>query len=130
YAGETLQIPSCGSFLGGAGFDQGLEQAWSESNYHGVMNIMRHLGMLPGPVQKAERYLIYKARQYINPSKGGLLVPVRPTDEFGRPVAKGEVLGHVVSPFSLERIEELSSPFDGFLGYWARDYPVNPGDWA
>ena len=36
----------------------------------------------------------------------------------------------MISPYSLDVIEELVVPMDGYLAYWARDYPVHPGDWA
>lgn len=130
YAGEILKIPSCGSFLGGAGFAPELEAGWSEDNRRGVLNVMRSLGMLDGTVDAPERFLRYTHVQRVNPRNGGLLVPERTTDTFGREVREGELFGHVVSPFTLEPLEELRAPMDGYLAYWARDYPVRPGDWA
>lgn len=130
YAGETLGIPSIGSFLGGAGFDRALEDEWSAGNHRGVLNVMRHLGMLEDAPELPEKYLVYDVIQRVNPRNGGLLVPARPSDEFGREVRQGELLGHVVSAFTLEPIEELRAPCDGYLGYWARSYPLHPGDWA
>ena len=67
-----------------------------------------------------------------------LIWQVRPAsiESFGtsavarQAVTAGELLGRVVSPFTLEPIEDLVAPMDGFLAYWARSYPVNPGDWA
>ena len=130
YAGEVLKIPSCGSFLGGRGFDAALEETWSDGNRNGVYNVMRHLGMLDGNAETPGRFLVYETIQRVNPRNGGLLVPVQSHDEFGREVRAGELLGQVVSPFSLEVIEDLRAPMDGYLGYWARSYPVRPGDWA
>jgi predicted deacylase len=130
YVAEVLKIPSCGSFLGGAGFAEDLEDGWTEANHRGVINVMRSLDMLDGEPELPERYLVYESIQRVNPRKGGLLVPVNRRDTFGREVREGELLGHVLSPFSLEPIEELRSPMDGYLGYWARSYPVHPGDWA
>ena len=130
YAGEILKIPSCGSFLGGAGFDADLEESWTNTNFSGVFNVMHHLGMLDGTIEPPKRFLIYETIQRVNPRNGGLLQPIKPRDEFGREVKKGELFGHVISPFSLEPIEELRAPMDGYLGYWARSYPVRPGDWA
>lgn len=130
YVGEVLKIPSCGSFLGGAGFAEELEDEWTDANYRGVLNVMKSLGMLEGNPVLPERYLVYESIQRVNPRKGGLLVPARRRDVFGREVAAGEFLGQVVSPFTLEPIEELVAPVDGYLGYWSRSYPLNPGDWA
>jgi predicted deacylase len=130
YVGEVLKIPSCGSMLGGAGFAEELEDGWTDANHRGVLNVMRSLDMLDGEQQLPARYLVYENVQRVNPRTGGLLVPVRRRDEFGREVKAGERLGRVVSPFTLEPIEDLVAPMDGYLGYWSRSYPVNPGDWA
>jgi predicted deacylase len=89
----------------------------------------RVVGSFPGP-RSLLGYAAERAGVPVNPKTGGLLLPVHATDTFGRPVLAGEVLGRVVSPYSLEVIEELVAPTDGYLGYWSRDYPVHPGDWA
>jgi hypothetical protein len=36
----------------------------------------------------------------------------------------------VVSPYTFEVLEELRAPFDGYLAWIPRWYPVRPGDWA
>jgi predicted deacylase len=51
-------------------------------------------------------------------------------DAFGREVRRGERLGRIISPLTFEVLEELISPGDGYLAYWARNYPVRPGDWC
>jgi len=130
YTGEILKIPSCGSFHGGAGFDSDLEDSWMDANYRGIRNVMRHLGMEEGAIERPKRYLVYETVQRINPRNGGYLKPERRRDTFGREVQAGELLGKVISPFTFETIEELRAPVGGYLGYWARNYPVHPGDWA
>jgi predicted deacylase len=130
WAGERLRIPCCGSMLGGAGFDRAEEDAWRDANVRGVRNVLAHLGMLDAPLRLPERYLVYEAVQRVNPRVGGLLVPEQLPDRFGREVTAGERLGRVVSPYTLDTIEELIAPFDGYLAYWARNYPLRPGDWA
>lgn len=130
YAGEILGIPSCGSFIGGAGFDRDLERDWAQRNLTGIRNVMKHLGMVSGEQNLPDRYLIYEAVHRVNPKNGGLLEPVNLVETFGRPVQKGELLGRIISPFSFEVIEELVSPADGVLSFWARNYPIRPGEWA
>jgi predicted deacylase len=130
YAAEKAGVPVSGSMLGGTGFERPLEEAWQAANLRGIRNVMQHLGMLQGSPDLPDRYLRYATVERVNPRTGGLLLPARHGDEFGRTVRKGEVLGTVVSPYSLEVIEELVVPMDGHLAYWARDYPVHPGDWA
>lgn len=130
YSGEVLGIPASGSMLGGAGFDTKLEQNWTDANLQGVWNVMIHLGMMTGHMQLPEQYLMYSSVQRINPNNGGLLVPVNEVETFGREIKKGEVLGRIVSPFTLETLEELAVPTDGYLAYWSRTYPLRPGEWA
>jgi predicted deacylase len=130
YAGELLGIPSCGSMVGGAGFDRAQEQAWLDQNLQGIRNAMMHLGMAQGEMVLPDEYLVYATVERVNPRAGGLLQPANPSDTFGRPVAEGELLGCIVSPFTFETLEELTAPFDGYLAYWARSYPIRPGEWA
>lgn len=130
YAGERLRIPCCGSMLGGAGFDRTEETEWRDANVRGVRNVLAHLGMSSDPLELPERFLVYEAVQRVNPRVGGLLEPERLPDAFGREVTAGETLGRVLSPYTLEVLETLIAPFDGYLAYWARNYPLRPGDWA
>jgi uncharacterized protein len=130
YVGEVLKIPSCGSFHGGAGFDADLEDGWMNANYRGIHNVMRHLGMEDGAIERPGRYLAYEVVQRVNPRNGGYLIPERRRDTFGREISEGDLLGRVTSPFTFETIEELRAPMDGYLGYWSRNYPLHPGDWA
>ena len=130
YAGAELGIPSCIGELGGAGFDRATEEDWIDTTVAGIQNAMRVLGMLPGDVPPPVRHLTFETKSRVNPSFGGMLYPAREPEEFGREVAEGEVLATVVSPYTFEVLEELRSPFDGYLSYYARWYPVQPGDWA
>lgn len=130
YAGEIRGIPCFGSMLGGAGFDREEESTWATANLRGIRNVMIRLGMLQGSLEMPDRYLLYGTVHRVNPRTGGLVVPEQPTDKFGREVVKGELLGRVLSPYRLETIEELRAPFDGYLAYRCRTYPVRPGDWT
>ncbi|MCG8376681.1 MAG: succinylglutamate desuccinylase/aspartoacylase family protein, partial [Chlorobiales bacterium] len=130
YAGEVLGVPATGSMLGGAGFDRQLEGQWLDANLQGVYNVMIRLGMLPGEMVLPKRYLVHQGVQRISPNMGGLLVPVNEVETFAREIRAGELLGRVVSPFTLETLEELSVPVDGYLAYWSRQYPIRPGEWA
>ena len=47
-----------------------------------------------------------------------------------REVQAGELLGRVWSPYTLEVVEELRSPFRGLVDMAPRAYPARPGDWA
>lgn len=130
YAGAVLGIPACIAELGGSGFDRTLEEEWINACVEGVTGAMRALGMLPGGPLPARRHLAHETKSRVNPSFGGMLHPVREPEEFGREVRRGELLATVVSPYTFETLEELRAPFDGYIAYYARWYPVQPGDWA
>ena len=130
YTGEVLGVPCCGSMLGGAGFDRDQEETWLQMNLQGIHNVMVHLGITAGTMRLPERYLLYETVHRVNPRAGGYMIPEHAVDAFGREVKQGERLGRLLNPFTFEVIEDLVSPMDGYLAYWARNYPVRPGDWC
>ena len=91
---------------------------------------MRSLGILPGENRKPRRHLHFENKVRVNPSVGGMLTPVQENERLGREVKEGELLATVVSPYSFEVLEELRAPYDGYLAWIPRWYPVRPGDWA
>ncbi len=131
YAGAQLGIPSCIGELGGAGFGHQTEEEWIETCVTGIFNVLKEFGMYSGAKpSRPPRYLSFEAAHRVNPSKGGLLYPVNRDETFGREVKEGELLATVVSPYTFAVMEELRSPCDGYISYFARWYPVRPGDWA
>ena len=130
FAGEKLGIPTIGSMLGGVGFDRNQEADWQAANLRGIHNAMVHMGMAEGEVEASRPILVYETVHRLNPRNGGLLIPQQVPEKFGRVVTAGEMLGTNVSPYTLDVIESLEAPMDGYLAYWAREYPVRPGDWA
>jgi len=130
YAAAVLGVPNCGPEIGGAGFDEALEEKWTDENLVGTLNVMKHLGIIEGQPKLPPRYLLYLKRWRVNPNVGGYLHPVVKPAETNRPVKEGELLGRVISPYSYEEVEQLRAPGDGYLLYNCRSYPVRPGYWA
>jgi predicted deacylase len=131
YAAAQLGIPNIVPSIGGAGFGEAVEQAWLAANHEGIMNVMRHLGMISGPARPQTRLFQFESRGIrVVPSVGGMIIPEPAGKELLRQVRAGEVLAHVVSPYSFSRVEVLRSPVDGVLFGICRQYPVRPGDWA
>ena len=130
FAGERLGIPTIGSMLGGVGFAADLERGWHDASLRGIGNVMSDLAMTSAGREGPDEALVYETVHRVNPKAGGLLRPRRIPETFGREVMAGEVLGEIVSPYTLDVIETLESPMDGYLAYFARDYPVRPGDWS
>ena len=130
YFGGVLGKPCIGVELGGAGFDEAIEERWINMNITGVENVMKHLKMLKGEPILPDKYLVWDKRWRVNPTVAGILVPKIPANSLMREVKKGDLLGQVVSPYSFQVLEELKSPGNGILFMSARMYPVRPGDWA
>jgi uncharacterized protein len=129
YAGTVLGIPGIIGGVGGAGFEAEQEEEWLAANVEGTLNVMRHLRILDGTVER-RRLLEFARMERVNPKVGGFLYPARDDDTLGREVREGETLATVVSPYTREKLETLTSPFDGYLMYHPRWHPVRPGDWA
>jgi predicted deacylase len=131
YASGVLGIPALGVEVGGVGFGERLEERWRQDTVRGVRGVMAALGMIDvPPAARPARQLIYRAAARANPTRGGFLRSRFAGDALAQEVAQGTLLGEVVSPYTRETIEELRAPARGLLFYVARDYPVQPGDWA
>jgi predicted deacylase len=92
--------------LGGGPVDQ---TPYVERGVRGIENVMRALGMLDGPPAPAPVQTVVDELVYIRPKHGGLLVSE--AQVLGAPIAGGDLLGRVVSPYTFETLETLSSPF-------------------
>jgi len=130
YAGEVLRLPNIAVEIGGLGFGAGLESQWMRATVDGAKNVMRHLGMLEGETRRLDRYLIWRNRWRLSPTKGGYLEILAQGELPFREVAKGEVMAQVVDPRTFEVLERLASPGRGIVFYYCRDYMVHPGQWA
>ena len=130
FAGLKFGIPGFAAEVGGMGFGLEYENKLHDLNQKGVVNVMRHLGMLPGAPELPSKFLDYTVNHRVDPSKGGLLIPEHEPDHILREVKKGEVLARIVSPYTFEEIEKLVAPCDGVLNLVPRTYMVRPGDWA
>lgn len=130
YAGARLGIPAIGVEVGGAGFDLDQEREWLESFITGVRNVMSAMGMLHQDPPPASRVLETGPTIIVTPRNGGLMIPAREPEQLMRRVEKGELLASIISPQTLEPVEELVAPQGGWLFCAARCYLVRPGDWA
>lgn len=114
----------------GSGTDLPFDQIALSSQ--GVFNVMRKMGMYPGePIVPEIQYLI-KDRPLLRPKNGGLFVPAIGFDYLNKCVPQGTLLAQVLSPLTLEVIEEIYAPcketvFLNMRGYATK---VHPGDYA
>jgi hypothetical protein len=132
YCGGVLGIPAIAVELGGAGFGEPLERQWRDATVEGVRRVMVSLGMLADdrPEPPRSRTLEYRVSHRVNPTVAGVLRPNFGGADLGAAVTKGERLGTVLDSYTHELLEELTAPADGLLFYVARDYAIQPGEWA
>jgi len=92
-------------------------------HYDGIMNVMKHLGMLEGRPEIRE-LKVNPQRERLFAERGGIW---RQRVMAGEIVEKGAVLGEVVNLFG-ETLQTLRAPFDGFANNSRTSYVANSGD--
>jgi len=93
--------------LGGGIVDQG---PYVERTVNGLLNMLRHLGVIEGAVQPNPKQIVVTELAGIRPKHGGWLEPLCPAN--GEVIKGGQLLGRVVSPYDFETIEEIPTPFE------------------
>ncbi len=89
-----------------------------DAGVRGFQNVMKTLGMLPGSVEAIPRQLQFtlEDRKEVNPTRGGYLESCfQSPGEVGTRVAQGTMLGRLIDMYTLEVVEELVAPVDGYL---------------
>lgn len=122
-------IPAVVSELGGG--SQRIAH-YLQQGVRGATNVMRHLGMLDGPVHKTEGQLVVDELTIVAPRHGGILLSDINTDRLGDEVPGGTVLGRVLNPHTFEELEVLTAPFEQNIMVLTRaEYTnVSPGDYG
>jgi predicted deacylase len=119
-----MGVPNITVEAGGGGV---MNEESIEIMHRGVLNIMRHLGMANGELERpTEKQELILEGRWVSPTRGGILFP---SVELGNRVTKGDVVARVTNLF-WEDMERLVAPFDGIV-FGRRCQPVvNSGDWA
>lgn len=102
------------------------EEAAIRPGVRGIVNVMRHLGMVPHPRKPHVHYEPYVANssQWVRAEHDGVF---RPLVALGERVRKGQLLGRISSPFNHQEVDVLSA-FPGIL-VGRNNLPlVNEGD--
>ncbi|MBO0783407.1 MAG: succinylglutamate desuccinylase/aspartoacylase family protein [Ktedonobacteraceae bacterium] len=94
----------------------------------GVLNVMKHLGMLQGAIEPPDRPQITLYGSHLDrvrASLGGIWVA---QVKGGDQVKQGQLLGHVYAIRTFETVEQIFAPYDGYI-LGTSDLPiVNTGD--
>ncbi len=100
-------VPSVVVELGGGDIEQ---SAYVDRGIRGLANVLRTLKMLPGNPLPPPPQIVLREIAILRPHQGGLLLPK--VTEMGGEVRRGQVLGRIVSPYSLEELEVIRCPFE------------------
>jgi predicted deacylase len=113
--------------IGGGAVDQA---DYVDRGVRAITNILRAQGVLAGTPAPPPRQTVVRRIVILRPAAAGLLLPE--TTELGRIVPMGHLLGRVVSPYTLETLEEIRSPLEAGLVILAhlRANKVDPGDYG
>jgi predicted deacylase len=107
------------------------QQEHVRNGVHGVLNMLRHRGALPEPVERRPRQLLLHEIRVMRPRQGGLCVPASALTP-GAWLDGGQKLADIVSPHTFETLETMMAPFERNVVVLTRNYitRINPGDYA
>lgn len=107
-----------------AGSPRRLERPFIEVGKAGVLNVLRHLSMLPGDPEPPPLLFAVRSTRWLRARAGGILdLKV----ELGQPVSRGEEISLNTNPFGRER-STLRAPHPGVVLGLTRLPLVHPGD--
>ena len=129
-------IPTCVAEMGGR-LSREADDAFARLGVDGGRRVMHSLGMLETAPPGAERQLTVERVRLISPTTSGYYLPTydledlaRPEFPCGIPVRAGDRLGEVFDPYTLQAVETLTAPDDGYLIALARGGPFQVGGWS
>jgi predicted deacylase len=97
---------------------------WVSLAEDGILNVMRHLQMLPGEPKANEHVVWLEDYEVIRAPVAGIF---RAAVRDGYAVAEQGLLGELVDPFG-EHIAEVRAPFAGVVNYVLGTPPVSAGE--
>jgi predicted deacylase len=97
----------------------------------GVMNQLRHVGVLEGDVERRARQRLLREIKVMRPRHGGICVPRRPLAP-GEELSADTALADIVSPYTFETLETMIAPFERNVVVLCRNYTtrIHPGDYG
>jgi predicted deacylase len=126
----SLNKPGIGIEIGGGGFGQIWERMWLSQAEQAVLNIMKHMEMLPGDPTPSKRQVLLGGRVGLWPSNGGYHVPLVSPELLGEEVKKDQPLGYTFNPQTFDVVDEMKSPYDGLLYSIRARGPIALGEWS
>ncbi|MDQ2052565.1 succinylglutamate desuccinylase/aspartoacylase family protein [Natronolimnohabitans sp. A-GB9] len=98
-----------------------------EIGVDGLLNVCRHLGMLPGEIPDHDQTIARNHLGQVTAETGGLFRP-KPSLEVGQRIENGTWLGTVYDPMTYEPLQEATADRDGILYTLTQESTVVGGD--
>ena len=115
-AAPAKGIPTIDPELGGC---HGWSEASIRKGVRGVLNVLKHYGILNGEPQIPKRQVVVRELKQVLSDRGGLLIYKRPLYDL---IEKGDPLADITDPFG-NVLSTIRSPFDGVV--WSQNvYPM------
>lgn len=111
-------IPTCNAETGGSYLSGEHTQSYLTGMIDGLKGIMSALGMFPGRKPALPRQCLFaaKSRIEVNPAMGGFLQSEFETPgDLGKLIEKGTVLGRIIDVHTLQTVQTMTAPADGYL---------------
>jgi predicted deacylase len=126
---EGTGIPTTVIELGGGRLNP---QPATERAVDALTRVLTYAGCLDGEVAERSDQLVLDKMQVLRPHHGGMLISELTLSQLGTLIPKGTLVGRVVSPQTLEVLEELLAPFEPSAVVLAREgfTPVSIGDYG
>lgn len=108
------------------------DEHYIDQTVSGIMNALRHVGMLAGAVERREDQITIDNLAVIRPHHGGLLVSEVGAEMLGEIVPGGTVLGTVYNAQTFDALEVIRAPYQRTLMILTRGAVtrVEAGDYA
>ena len=125
--GAKCIVPEIGGGMHGEEFEAECERIAVQ----GTLNVIKHLKMLDGEPEQPEKQFYFRNAPHVRSTTGGYLVTDMSPRDVGigkepREVHRGEVLGTIYSPYTLQELEQIKAPCDGLIYACRVSGPVEP----
>ncbi len=106
---EARGVPVVVAEIGGGGQ---YDDRYLERGVAGVLNALRHLGVLSGDETPPPQQTLLTKMKILRPRHGGILYPAVTAAQLGQELSGGTELGLTRNPQTFEVIESFQAPFD------------------
>ena len=124
YLGNTAILRGKPAITTEAGLSGGSQEEYIALNIQGVLNVLRHLRMMEGTVQRLTDPVWIDRYEVVTSQATGLF---HPQARMGSRVQKGQVVGFITDLLG-RKVEDIRAPFSGLVLYIISTPPISQGE--